>query len=72
MGNWYKSGDKKKSQKTPSFQYNTLCVRSTMYSEVFIIRPGRSRLLEFEIQTQSFNRDFFKKYKSGRLIETER
>ena len=40
------------------------------YSEVSIIRPGRSRLLEFEIEYWPFNRDFFKKCKPGLLVET--
>ena len=41
------------------------------YSKVSI-RPGRSRLLEFEKkQYWSFNRDVFKKSRPGRLIKHE-
>jgi hypothetical protein len=41
-------------------------------SKVSIIRSGRSRLLEFEKKRKYcwFNKDFFKKSRLGRLIET--
>ena len=41
------------------------------YSKVSIIRPGRSRLIEFEKKVVlMFDRDFFPNIsKSGRLIE---
>jgi hypothetical protein len=52
--------------------------RSLEYSKLSIIRPGRSRLLEFEKKdsTGSFNREFFQisrpepKNRTGRLIES--
>ena len=45
-----------------------------MYSKVSIIRPGCSRLLEFEkkIVLIAGNIDFFQISRPGRLIETKR
>ena len=44
----------------------------TAYSKLCIIKPGRSRLLEFEKKRYHwlFNRDFSKKIRPGCLIET--
>ena len=43
-----------------------------MYSKVSIIRPGCSRRLEFEKKIVLIvNREFFKKSRPGRLIESK-
>ena len=43
-----------------------------MYSKVFIIRPGRSKLLEFEKKEDSDSRliEIFQKSRPGHLRET--
>ena len=44
----------------------------SIYSKLYIIRPGRSRFLEFEKKiVLVFNRDFFQTSRPGRLIETK-
>ena len=61
------------SQQTFDKKYIYLVIFSNLYSKVSIIRPGCSRLLEFEKRDSMywlFNRDFFKKSRPGRLIET--
>ena len=42
---------------------------SNTLSSLIHIRPGRSRLLEFERKYRSFNRNFFQISRPGRLIE---